>query len=104
MSWIVRSSCENNCLHMNTSKQNFLFDGRDGEGLNRRQLMKMLGLGSAGAFLGGIGSASASPLPGGSAREDRTTPSYAAGLPPLTIKSVKAIATAPQGANLVLVK
>ena len=64
--------------------------------LNRRQLMKMLGLGSAGSLLG-----SAVPT---MVKAEKSTPSYAAGLPPVTIRSVKAIGTAPQGANLVIVK
>src|ERR1700710_432471 len=48
----------------------------------------------AGTLLGGIGSVKAEPV----------VSTSAGGLPPLTIRSVKAIATAPQGANLVLVK
>ncbi len=36
--------------------------------------------------------------------ETYETPSYAKGLPPVKIKSVKAIATAPQGSNLIVVK
>lgn len=51
----------------------------------------MAGLGSAGVLVGGV-------------KAEATTPRYAAGMPLVTIRSVKAIATAPQGANLVLVK
>ena len=81
------------------------------ENIHRRELLRMLGLGSAASLLGGLGSTSANAAPGLSAPDgmstpsrDKTTPSYAAGLPPLTIRSVKAIATAPMGSNLVLVK
>ncbi len=62
--------------------------------MNRRDLMKMAGLGGVGTLLGGIGSVKAEPV----------VSTSTGGLPPLTIRSVKAIATAPQGANLVLVK
>lgn len=66
--------------------------------LNRRDAVKMLGLGSAAGLLGPfIGSGSAHA-------KDRVTPAYAKGMPPITIKNVRAIATAPAGANLVLVK
>jgi len=59
--------------------------------MNRRDLLKMAGLGSAGVLVGGV-------------KAEAETPRYAAGMPPVTIRSVKAIATAPQGANLVMVK
>src|SRR6202789_1542178 len=73
--------------------------------LNRRQLMKLLGLGSAGSLLGSAVPALASANGrDASGSRDKSTPSYAAGLPPVTIRSVKAIGTAPQGANLVIVK
>ena len=79
--------------------------------LNRRQLMKMLGLGSAGSLLGAAAPALAKANGRNGAGDlslsgsrDKATPSYAAGLPPVTIRSVKAIGTAPQGANLVIVK
>ena len=65
--------------------------------LSRRDAMKLITAGSAAGILGLFGS-----------RESRaavyTTPSYAAGMPPVKIKSVKAIATAPEGSNLVVVK
>lgn len=65
---------------------------------NRRDAVKMLGLGSAAGLFGSL-------IPGAGARAaDRETPSYAKGMPPVKIKSVKAIGTAPAGANLVLVK
>ncbi len=62
---------------------------------NRRDSMKMLGLGSA-AMLGMIGG-----IPKAEAQEKS---SYAKGMPPVKIKSVKAITTSPSGSNLVVVK
>jgi mannonate dehydratase len=62
----------------------------------RRDALKMIGAGSAG-LLGLIGTSEARA-------ENYITPSYAKGLPPVKIKSVKAIATAPQGSNLIVVK
>lgn len=66
-------------------------------GLSRRQAMKMLGVGSAAGIFGMMSSFEAKG-------SDRTTPSYARGVAPVKIKSVKAIATAPAGSNLILVK
>ena len=63
--------------------------------LTRRDSMKMLGLGSA-AMLGMVGG-----LPKAMAQEK---PAYAKGMPPVTVKSVKAITTRPNGSNLVVVK
>ncbi len=63
---------------------------------NRRDVLKVLGAGSAG-LLGLFGSPSARA-------EHYETPSYAKGLPPVKIKNIKAIATAPQGSNLIVVK
>jgi mannonate dehydratase len=65
--------------------------------LNRRDAVKLLTAGSAAGILGLFGSPEARA-------EVRSTPSYAAGIPPVKIKSVKAIATAPEGSNLVIVK
>jgi mannonate dehydratase len=62
----------------------------------RRDALKILGIGSASGLLGMI-------TPAANA-EIHETPSYAKGLPPVKIKSVKAIATAPQGSNLIVVK
>ncbi|MDQ2658713.1 MAG: starvation-sensing protein RspA, partial [Bacteroidota bacterium] len=64
---------------------------------NRRDALKILGAGSAGllGMLGGIPA---------EAREQRPTPSYLKGLPLVKIKNIKAIATAPQGSNLIVVK
>lgn len=62
---------------------------------SRRQTLKKLGLGSAGlmSFLGGSTAAEAKP-----------EASYLRGMPKVTITKVKAIATAPQGSNLIVVK
>ena len=73
---------------MSTSKDAFL--------ASRRETLRMLGIGSAASVLGMFGSKDAQ------AREAQ--PSYAKGLPVVKIKSVKAIATAPQGSNLIVVK
>jgi mannonate dehydratase len=66
-------------------------------GINRRDAMKMISTGSAAGLLGIYGDPLANP-------ENRTTPSYATGMPVIKIKSVRAIATAPEGSNLVIVK
>ncbi len=66
---------------------------------NRRDALKLLGFGSSAGALslfGGISTAEA--------REKQATPQYATGLAPVKIKSVRAIATAPQGSNLIVVK
>ncbi len=62
---------------------------------NRRDSMKMLGLGSAGmlGLFGGVSSAVA-----------QEKPAYAKGMAPIKIKSVKAIGTRPGGSNLIVVK
>jgi mannonate dehydratase len=74
-------------------------------GVNRRKAVKMLGAGSAAGLLGIFGSFGARAASVEQRGEEAPeTPSYARGMPTLKIKSVKAIATAPQGANLVLVK
>ncbi len=62
---------------------------------NRRDILKKIGLGSAGLF--GLGTNSAFG-------KDKETPAYAKGMSKVTITSVKAIATAPQGSNLIVVK
>ncbi len=64
---------------------------------SRRETLKMLGIGSATGLLGMFGTSQARA-------ETYETPSYAKGLAPVKIKSVKAIATAPQGSNLIVVK
>lgn len=63
---------------------------------NRRDALRMLGAGSAG-LLGLFG-------PSAARAEQYETPSYAKGLPPVKIRNIKAIATAPQGSNLIVVK
>ncbi len=64
----------------------------------RRQAMKMLALSSTAGFFGLPANLFANEqkaqIPGGSK----------AGLPPVKIRSVKAIATAPEGINLIVVK
>ncbi|MCY7349919.1 MAG: starvation-sensing protein RspA, partial [Cytophagaceae bacterium] len=66
---------------------------------SRRDTLKMLGFGSSAGVLGLFGGISTAE-----AREQQGTPQYARGLAPVKIKSVKAIATAPQGSNLIVVK
>lgn len=65
--------------------------------MDRRRAVKILSAGSAAGVLG---------LSTGRAVENEKdyTPQYKAGTPPVKIKSVKAIATAPEGSNLVVVK
>jgi len=69
--------------------------------LDRRSMIKMFGVGSAAGLLGIFGS-----LPEAAARNTagKQVPVTTNGLKPVKIKSVKAIATAPQGPNLVVVK
>ena len=62
---------------------------------NRRDALKILGAGSAG-LMGMFGATNVAA--------EREVPSYAKGLPPVKIKNIKAIATAPQGSNLIVVK
>lgn len=68
------------------------------KGMSRRETMKVLGVGTTAGLLGIFGNNSKGLA------QDRTTPSYAKGMAPVKIKSVKAITTAPQGPNLVVVK
>ena len=70
---------------------------RNNSRAGRREALKTLGIGSAAGLLGLFGSQEARA-------EQYVTPSYAKGLAPVKIKSVKAIATAPQGSNLIVVK
>jgi mannonate dehydratase len=65
---------------------------------NRREMMKMLALGSTATLV---------TLPSNlfANTQKRELPdNYKTGLPPVKIKSVKAIATAPEGSNLIVVK
>nr|WP_189565948.1 enolase C-terminal domain-like protein [Persicitalea jodogahamensis] len=66
---------------------------------SRRNALKMMGLGSAIGLLSGTDSV-AKPL----IQENGEAPAYAKGMAPIKIKSVRAIATAPQGHNLIVVK
>ena len=63
---------------------------------SRRDAMKIIAGGSAG-LLGLLGS----PL---AMAEKYEAPAYSKGMAPVKIKSVKAIATAPEGINLIVVK
>jgi mannonate dehydratase len=65
---------------------------------SRRKAMKLLALGSTAGLFG---------LPGISfadAQKPQVPSGYKNGMPPVKIKSVKAIATAPEGINLIVVK
>ena len=74
---------------------------KDGQNaINRRHAVKMLSMGSAAGLLGIFGT----PLSASPRESNNSTSNYSNGLKPLKIKSVKAIATAPQGPNLVVVK
>jgi mannonate dehydratase len=66
-------------------------------GVTRRDALKILATGSTAGILGLFGS----PM---SRAETRVTPSYATGMAPVKITNVKAIGTAPEGSNLVIVK
>lgn len=66
---------------------------------DRRETLKMLGLGGSAGILGLFGGANQAQ-----AREQQGTPRYAHAMKPIKIRSVKAIATAPQGSNLIVVK
>ncbi|RYC70522.1 enolase C-terminal domain-like protein [Spirosoma sordidisoli] len=65
----------------------------------RRDTLKMLGMGSSAGLLGLFGGPSTAE-----AREQKPVARYVVGAAPVKIKSVKAIATAPQGSNLIVVK
>jgi len=64
---------------------------------SRRKTIKMLGLGSATGMLGAFESSGANAAP-------YEPPAYAKAMPPIKIKSVKAIATCPHGIELIVVK
>ena len=65
--------------------------------VGRRQLLKLIALGSGAGFLGLGGSIHANA-------QDKQKPAYTNGMAPIKIKNVKAIATAPDGINLIVVK
>ncbi len=71
---------------------------KDQNALDRREALKILGIGSTAGLMGMLG-----VMPSAKASE-RVSPSYARGLAPVKIKSVKAIACAPGGSNLIVVK
>ena len=64
---------------------------------SRRDAMKLIAAGSAAGILGLFESPAARA-------ETHVTPSYAVGMPKVTITNVRAIVTAPEGSNLVIVK
>ncbi|MCW3112907.1 MAG: muconate lactonizing mandelate racemase protein [Segetibacter sp.] len=64
----------------------------------RRDTMKKMALGSAAGLLGLMHS------PFANARKPETPERYKIGMAPVKIRSVKAIATAPEGSNLIVVK
>jgi mannonate dehydratase len=64
---------------------------------SRREAMKLIAAGSTVGLLGLFGSSVARA-------EKYETPAYSRGMAPMKIKSVKAIATAPEGINLIVVK
>lgn len=66
-------------------------------GTNRREALKLMAAGSAAGFVGLFG-------PTAARAERAETQAYAKGAPPVRIRSVKAIATAPAGSNLIVVK
>lgn len=70
---------------------------KDQNTLDRREALKFLGIGSAAGLMGMIG------MPEARAKE-KDNPFYTRGMAPVKIKSVKAIATAPGGSNLIVVK
>jgi len=65
--------------------------------MDRRNVLKALGIVSISGAFGLLG------MNNGKAAI-KETPNYQKGLPPVTIKSVRAIATAPNNANLIIVK
>lgn len=68
--------------------------------LDRREAVKMFGLGSAAGLLSLI----SAPMSAEAKEEERAKNTYAKNMAPVTIRSVKAIGTAPAGSNLVVVK
>ncbi|HTE08305.1 MAG TPA: enolase C-terminal domain-like protein, partial [Flavitalea sp.] len=70
----------------------------NGSTASRRDAMKMLALGSTTGLLGLLGA------PVQAKAEAPKIPDYKKGLPVVKIKNVKAIATAPDGINLIVVK
>lgn len=71
--------------------------------MDRRTILKTLGLGGTSGLLGILGIIPSAKAAGKKIFINEE-PSNGGGLPPITIRSVKAIGTNPQGANLVVVK
>ncbi len=72
-------------------------NNKDHSEINRREAMKLLAAGSATGLLGLFATPEARA-------SYRITPSWASGVAPVKIRSVKAITTAPEGSNLIIVK
>jgi len=68
-------------------------------GFNRRDAMKMMGLGTAGLL-----SLISKPASAAAWEEEKAKNTYAKAMAPVTITKVRAIGTAPHGSNLVIVK
>jgi mannonate dehydratase len=69
-------------------------------GTTRRDAMKMIATGSAAGVMGFYGS----PVSFSEPAERKETPAYQKGIPPVKIRKVRAISTAPAGSNLIVVK
>lgn len=70
------------------------------KGTSRREAMKLIAAGSAAGMMGLYGN----PLTASEHQEKKETPAYAKGMGPVKIRKVRAIATAPAGSNLIVVK
>ena len=73
-------------------------NAKNESGLNRRDAVKMLGLGSAGLL-----SLISKPANAAEREQEKAKNTYANAMAPVTITKVRAIATAPHGSNLVIV-
>ena len=65
---------------------------------DRREALKMLGIGSTAGIMGMFGSSSSASA------SEKEAPSYARGMAPVKITGVRAIACAPAGSNLIVVR
>jgi len=72
-------------------------NNKDHSEINRREAMKLLAAGSATGLLGLFATPEARAA-------YRITPLWTSGVAPVKIRSVKAITTAPEGSNLIIVK
>jgi mannonate dehydratase len=70
------------------------------EGTSRREAMKLIAAGSAAGMMGLYGN----PLTASEPQEKKETPAYAKAMGPVKIRKVRAIATAPAGSNLIVLK